>query len=95
MNTKSQTVFNQSFQEVVEVVGMEGAIKLCEVFGGLEIYIPKMDYLKRLERNRAIVDAYDGTQASIALLAKEYQLSSNQIRVILRGRKTRNKEIEA
>ena len=84
MENREPRELNQSFQEVVEVVGMEGAIKLCEVFGGLEIYIPKMDYLKRMERNRAIADAYDGTQGSILLLAREYKLSSNQIRVILR-----------
>ena len=63
------------------ISGVEAAYKLCENFGGNSIYAPKSDSItKRLRDNSIKRDYKNG--ASIQQLCLDYNLSSNQVRVI-------------
>ena len=65
--------FPEGFRDVVEVIGVEAAYK--------SIYAPKSDSItKRLRDNSIKRDYKNG--ASIQQLCLDYNLSSNQVRVI-------------
>lgn len=36
--------FSEGFKDIVEGIGIEAAYKLCELYGGLSIYVPKVEY---------------------------------------------------
>lgn len=73
--------FPEGFRDVVEVIGVEAAYKLCEHFGGQPFYAPKVDsVLKRLRDNNIKHDYKHG--ASINELCQKYNLSFNQVRAI-------------
>lgn len=64
-----------------ELVGQDVFMKICEEYGGSQIYFPKKDSLMRGYRDRVIKKEYDGT--NVVDLAKKYGLSSNHIRNIV------------
>lgn len=73
--------FPEGFRDVVEVIGVEAAYKLCETFGGNPFYAPKSDSItKRLRDNSIKRDYKNG--ASIQQLCLDYNLSFNQVRAI-------------
>jgi len=55
---------------------------------GTCLYIPKTAHLERLQRNRAIANAHDGTLASANRLAQKYGLSLQAIYRIVKAQKT-------
>ena len=65
----------------VELVGMDVFIRICEEYGGNQIYFPKKDSLMRGYRDKVIKREYDGT--NVSELARRYGLSSNHIRNIV------------
>lgn len=73
--------FSEGFKDIVEGIGIEAAYKLCEVYGGLSIYVPKVDYLTKRLRYLSIQDDYK-KGVSFVELAKKYDISLNHIRVI-------------
>ena len=73
--------FPEGFRDVVEVIGVEAAYKLCENFGGNPFYAPKADSItKRLRDNNIKQDYRNGV--SIQQLCLDYNLSFNQVRAI-------------
>lgn len=44
----------RAFQEICEVVGVQAAAKLSQRFGGLPLYIPKIEALLERKRNEMI-----------------------------------------
>lgn len=48
----------ESYQKFVEVLGAENTLKLCEVFGGEEVYIPKLDAAYNTVRDAEIARRY-------------------------------------
>ena len=69
------------YAEFIEVLGMDGTMKLCERFGGGSVYIPKTDSLKRYIRRRKIRQEFNGCNAEE--LAQKYRLSRRWIRKVL------------
>ena len=70
-------------QEIVDVIGYQAMLKLCETFAGCSIYIPNGKSLKLAQRNRLIKsDRLAG--AEIKTLAMKYQLTTRQIFSILK-----------
>lgn len=75
--------FPEGFRDVVEVIGIETAYKLCDVFGGNPIYVPKTDSINKRLRDLSIQKDYKNG-LSIEQLSKKYNLSFNQVRAICR-----------
>lgn len=73
--------FPEGFRDVVEVIGIETAYKLCDAFGGNPIYLPKTDSIKKRLRDLSIRQDYRNG-LSIEDLCKKYNLSFNQVRSI-------------
>lgn len=69
--------------EIANAVGIEAALKLCEVFGGCKKYIPCYDAIARIERDREIArKAASGMTA--AQLGKRFGMTAVNVRHILR-----------
>lgn len=74
----------ESSQAVVDLIGIEAFVKLCEYFMGDEFYFPTVDTIFRKTRNRLIIQEYNGY--NIKLLSKKYRLTTVQIHSILKGK---------
>ena len=70
------------YAEIAELFGVEAAYQLAERYGGTQVYFPRLtrDHLKR--RNRAIYNLYN-QGATVAQLAKKYELSNSWIHAII------------
>ncbi|MFH1984139.1 MAG: Mor transcription activator family protein [Pseudomonadota bacterium] len=66
------------FREVAEAIGLDPALRLVEARGGEALYVPKLDKVARLARNRAIRDEFSG--ANHRELARKYNLTVVMIR---------------
>jgi Mor family transcriptional regulator len=73
----------QNFAALAETVGMENAKRLCQNFGGDDIYVPLLTKMQLAERNRAIVAAYN-SNVSVWKLASDNKMSDRQIQRILK-----------
>lgn len=74
----------EQHREIAEAVGMEGLIRLTDVFGGSSIYIPQK---KELVKNRVygmILEEYDGT--NIKELAVRYHVCESTVYNIVRDK---------
>ena len=69
-------------RRIAELVGVENTIKIAKEFGGLHVYIHKLDDFYREIRDHKIREAYD-KGAKINDLARKYDLSSRHIYNIL------------
>ena len=77
---------NGDFKRLAEIVGVENALLVSKEFGGLWISIPKLDDLRREERNTLIRAAYDKSidkTHTVRVLARKHNLTSRQIYNIL------------
>lgn len=70
----------ESYQDIVEYLGIEPFKKLVKLIEGSSIYIPKESSLTRPIRNRFIKKEFNG---DYKLLSKKYDISQTQIRNIL------------
>jgi Mor family transcriptional regulator len=75
--------FSGNYRKIAEVIGVEAALALAKYFGGLNISVPRLPWIERRERDKAIKEAYDHG-VSVKALARSYQLTSRQIRNILK-----------
>ena len=73
-------------QQVADLIGIENYEKLIEMYGGTWLYIPKPDTFERTDRNKRILDDFDGY--NFKQLARKYGLTEVQIRTIV-SEKTR------
>lgn len=73
--------FPEGFRDVVDVIGVVAAYKLCENFGGQPFYAPKIDSLVKRLRDESIKQDYR-KGISINQLCQDYNLSFNQVRAI-------------
>ena len=85
-----QRKYPQSFVDLVRVVGIDAALRLCEEYGGDKIYIPKVDAWNVEQRRELIRKEYNGY--NVKGLAKKYHLTVRTVQNILKGQ--RPKEIE-
>ncbi|MDE6671301.1 MAG: hypothetical protein K2K16_03805 [Ruminococcus sp.] len=72
-------------RELAEIVGIEAYRKLVENYGGMCIYIYKLETILRERRNAEIFNEFDGM--NYRELAKKYNLSEKTIREIVSGKK--------
>jgi len=74
----------EDFQMVAETLSIEDALKMSKSFGGMTIYIPKIENLLRMNRDEQIRKEFNGTNHRP--LARKYKLSETQIRTIVQKR---------
>lgn len=69
---------DSDFSDVIGLVGAENAYKLIKHFSGSTLYIPKLDYVVRLERNKNIIeDVKQGI--SYKALARKYGVTTRTV----------------
>lgn len=71
-----------TYVPLVELVGLENVIRLCQYSMGDKIYFPKAERLVAQARNRRIKQEYNGH--NLKELAQNYDLTTNQIGQIVR-----------
>jgi len=71
----------EEFRGIVEIIGIDVAMRLVALRGGETIYIPKPERLAAASRNRTIRSEFDGRNHRE--LARKYGLSLTWIREIL------------
>ncbi len=71
-------------QMIAETLSIDIALKLSKNFGGMRIYIPKIEHVLRSNRNNHIRQEFNG--ANHKMLARNYKLTETQIRTILKNR---------
>lgn len=70
-----------NLQGLFEIVGEGKFIEIIRMYGGDVVYFPTYKSVIRASRNRDISKRYNGVNAS--QLAREYGVSSNQIKRIV------------
>jgi Mor family transcriptional regulator len=71
------------YQDIVRMVGLEAALELGREFGGMSLYLPKIESALRGWRDQMIKAEFTG--ANIAELARKYRLTGARVRQILDG----------
>jgi len=74
--------FPEDLQMIAETLSIDVALKLSENFGGMRIYIPKIEHVLRSNRNKQIRKEFNG--ANHRPLAKKYKLTETWIRDIVK-----------
>ena len=69
------------YQDLANMVGLEAALALGREFGGMSLYLPKIETALRGWRNQNIRREFTG--ANIPQLAKKHRLTSTRVRQIL------------
>ncbi len=72
----------EDLQMIAEIFSIEVALKLSENFGGMRIYIPKIESVLRINRDNQIRKEFNG--ANHRPLAKKYKISETWIRDIVK-----------
>ena len=80
MDSEYKNELSEIFIQVIEKIGLENAIKLAEIAGGGNLYIPKVDTIKRPEIETKIRSEFNGY--NFRELALKYNKSESTIRVI-------------
>ena len=69
------------YQDLAETVGVEAALRLGDAFGGMSLYLPKIESALRTYRDSEIRREFTG--ANVRELAKKHGLTSSRVRQIL------------
>lgn len=81
----------QDLQLLAEMLGTEKVLRISERFGGMGIYIPKIERLVRLHRDRKIRHEFTGSNHRE--IANKYNITETWVREILKkGNVTARKE---
>lgn len=72
------------FHKLAEEIGLDAALELVRLHGGEAIYIPKVEKVTRMARNRAIRAEFDG--GNYRELARRHKLSVVWVRQVVAGR---------
>jgi Mor family transcriptional regulator len=73
----------EEYRDIADSLGLNNFLLLADLCGGLNLYIPKMDSLRRGARDRDIRARFDG--GNYRALAAQYRLSERQVRKIING----------
>lgn len=68
------------YKEIVSIIGFEVFLKVCDHYGGTNVYIPKKERVTRLIRNLKIQKEFNGT--NYRELSIKYKLSESYVRKI-------------
>lgn len=68
-------------QAIWDCIGSEAYLKLVSQFGGMSVYVAKIDTIERLSRDEKIRGEFNGV--NFKYLAAKYNLSERTIRMIV------------
>ena len=74
------------YRDIAEKLGLDVFLSLSELCGGQDLYVPKIESLRREGRDREIRARFDG--GNYRILARQFRLSERQIRTIINGKNT-------
>ena len=74
-------ILPEIYRDIAETVGLEATLALGREFGGMSLYLPKLETALRGWRDSKIRGEFTG--ANIPQLAKKYRLTSVRVRQIL------------
>ncbi|MEC1178523.1 Mor transcription activator family protein [Metasolibacillus meyeri] len=75
------SMLSQEHGDIAAIIGVEAFMKLCDYYGGSNLYIPKRDSVIRYIRDTAIKNEFDG--GNHRKLATKYNLSETHVRRIV------------
>lgn len=78
---------DETMSLIVDIVGLDAAKRIVEIFGGESVYVPKAESLIRWVRDRRIREEF-AAGAGYLDLAKKYNLTSRYVRGIVRAART-------
>lgn len=67
----------KAWQTLADSIGMVNVIKLCKVFGGTSLYVPKLDSIIAPAKRRVISKEFNGNNHKD--LAKRFELSERSV----------------
>lgn len=73
----------EQYQPLAEILGVQQLLSLAELYGGANLYIPKVEALVKTMRDKRIKNEYNGYNAKE--LAQKYELSVNWVLSICKG----------
>lgn len=76
---------NEILKEIYGICGREVAISLCQYQRGVTINVPARPWNKI--RNRILKEMFDGTTASIRMIARKFGITEFRIREMLKTEK--------
>ncbi|MDK2902462.1 MAG: hypothetical protein PWQ93_381 [Clostridiales bacterium] len=71
----------EPYKSIADEMGLENALKLAEILGGLNVYFPKLDSILRQSRDERIGKEFNG--CNYKELAAKYGLTESWIRNIV------------
>lgn len=69
--------YPESYYSIAEIIGEEAARRLCEVYGGDTLYLPKPESLDAVDKAERIRAEYNGS--NIKALADKYNLTRMRV----------------
>ncbi|MCR5260611.1 MAG: hypothetical protein K6C94_02115 [Candidatus Gastranaerophilales bacterium] len=73
---------NEILKEIYGICGRDVAISLCQYQRGVTINVPAQPWNKI--RNRILTEFFDGTTASLRIIARKFGLAEARVREILK-----------
>lgn len=71
-------------REMVELIGMENFIKVFRFYVGRSVYVPLYKNLLIKDRNRKVIDEYNGK--NLDELRLKYSMSNSQLKRVLNSK---------
>ena len=68
----------EKYKEYIEIIGIDKLILLSKQFGGVPLYIPKVDNLFKLSKDKRVMEAYK-KGISIKDIVKTYKISERTV----------------
>ena len=76
MNDVNCQCYNQIYQDLIDLIGLESTLKIYSTYNGQQIFLPKRLYSKEYVEKK-IQKEYDGT--NIKQLAKKYSYTERWV----------------
>lgn len=76
--------FNEPFDEIATLIGVDNTIKIIRYVGGSTIYVPNLKFIIAEKRKNNIRQEFNGY--NISELSKKYNLSTRWIREVLKSK---------
>ena len=70
-------------RDIAEELGLDAYLRLIALCGGQSLYIPKLESVERLGRDRELRARFNG--GNYRALAAQFRLSERQVRKIING----------
>lgn len=84
----------ETFRDVADLIGLDNALALVDMCGGMNLYVPKKDSCELAAKFRRIYEEYKASKSGTVYvdIAKKYNYSESYVRDIIR--KFERKRIE-